>query len=64
MGKVTVDVHDASGLNCTVVSKNALEVVTSLLNSVRRNYIVIDVRHCARPKTERDNNEDYIVIVE
>ena len=64
MGKITVEVRDAYGLNCTVVSKNALEIVTSLLNGVRRNYTVIDVRHCGRPKAERDNNEDYIVIVE
>ena len=64
MRKVTVEVHDGLGLNCTIVSANALEIVKSLLDSVKRNYVVIDLTHCARPKSERDNKEDYIIMVE
>lgn len=64
MGKVTVEVRDGRGLNCIVVSKNAYEVVTSLLNSVKRNYTVIDLRHCGTPKAERENNEDFVIMVE
>lgn len=62
--KVTVSINDANGLNCTVVSENALEVCKSLLHSIRKNYVVIDLTHCGRPKEERIDGEDYMIIVE
>lgn len=62
--KVTVAVMDRHGMNCCVTSTNALEVVTTLLGSINRTFIVVDVRYCATPKSERDYNEDYLVYVD
>ncbi len=62
--KVTVTINDAHGLNCTVVSENALEVCKSILHSIRKNYVLIDLTHCGRSKEERIDGEDYMIIVE
>lgn len=62
--KVTVVLVDEGGFNCAITSVNALEVVKSLLHSIKRNYIVIDLEYDSIPKAERPNNEDYIVIVD
>lgn len=62
--KITVVILDDGGFNCAVTSVNALEVVKSLLHSIKRNYIVVDLEYSATPKAERPHNEDYIVIVD
>lgn len=59
--KITVSVMDNYGLNCVVVSANALEVVTSLLHGIGRCYTLIDMTHSATLKYERENEADYIV---
>ena len=42
---MTVRVYDNYGLNCVIKSKNALEIIKSILHGVRRNYVVIDYTH-------------------
>ncbi len=56
-----VKVYDSTGLNFTMKSRNAIEIVKSLLHSIRANYVVIDLTH-ADPDKGKD--ADYVVIID
>lgn len=56
-----VQVYDGKGLNFTIKSKNALEIVKSLLHSIKADYIVIDMTHANR---DTHNGIDYQVFID
>lgn len=56
-----VKVYDGRGLNFTIKSRNALEIVESLLHSIKSFYTVIDLTH-ADP--EKGKDADYIVMID
>ena len=56
-----VKVYDGSGLNFTMKSRNAIDIVKSLLHSIKANYVVIDLTH-ADPDKGKD--ADYVVIID
>ena len=58
---MVVQVYDGKGLNFTIKSKNALEIVTSLLHSIKAYYFVIDLTHSDRDK---GNDVDYQVFID
>lgn len=56
-----VKVYDRKGLNFTIKSRNAIDVVKLLLHSINANYVVIDLMH-AYP--DKDEDADYVVIID
>lgn len=56
-----VQVYDGKGLNFTIKSKNALEIVKSLLHSIKVDYIVIDMTHAT---SDSRNGIDYQVFID
>ena len=56
-----VKVYDSKGINFSLKSKNAVEIVKSLLHSIKANYVVIDLTH-ADPDKGKD--ADYVVIID
>ena len=42
---MTVRVYDNYGMNFEMKSKNALEIIKSLLHGIKRNYVIIDYTH-------------------
>lgn len=58
---MVVQVYDGDGLNFTIKSKNALEIVKSLLHSIKIDYFVIDLTHANRDK---GNKVDYQVFID
>ena len=56
-----VKVYDNRGLNFVMKSKNAIDIVKSLLHSIKANYVVIDLTH-ADPYKGKD--ADYVVIID
>ena len=61
---VTVVVHDYDGLNCVIKSPNALEVIKSLLHSIKANYTLVDMRFSGTPRDMREHGADYLILVE
>lgn len=55
-----VKVYDSKGINFALKSKNAVEIVKSLLHSIKANYVVIDLTH-ADPNNK---DADYVVIID
>lgn len=56
-----VKVYDNKGINFTIKSRNAVEIVKSLLHSIKANYIVVDLTHA---DTEKGKDADYVVIID
>lgn len=56
-----VKVYDNKGINFALKSRNAVEIVKSLLHSIKANYVVIDLTH-ADPDKGKD--ADYVVIID
>lgn len=56
-----VKVYDERGINFVLKSRNALEIVKSLLHSIKLNYIVVDLTHA---ETDKGKDADYIVIID
>ena len=55
---MVVQVYDSRGLNFELKSKNALTIIKSLLNGIKRNYVLIDYRHSV------DCDVDFIVYLQ
>lgn len=58
---MVVEVYDDKGLNFTMKSRNAIGIVTSLLHSIKANYVVIDWTHS---NPEDKDEVDYTVIID
>lgn len=56
-----IKVYDNRGLNFTMKSRNAIDIVKSLLHSIKANYVVIDLTH-ADPDKGKD--ADFVVIID
>ena len=56
MKSVIVAVYDGDGLNFIIKGANAVEVVRSILHSLRVNYAFVDYRFASLE--QREDNED------